>query len=59
MTVAKIRPIFAIISLALTLSACVVTPRVEMTRPIDFNYIHTPPVQLSYVDVMCCANCAA
>lgn len=49
--------IAAMIGLMFLVSGCVMTPRVEMTRRIDFNYVYTPAVQVSPVDLMCCAHC--
>jgi hypothetical protein len=45
---------FALISTLALLSGCIITPRVEMTERIDFNY-HAPAagVMLSSVDQMC------
>ena len=42
-----------------TLSGCIVIPRTEMTQRIDFNYVTMPAAQLSYNDLMCCAQCTA
>lgn len=49
----------AAIGVMTLLSGCIVTPRVEMTRHMDFNYVYQPTAQLSYVDLMCCARCSA
>lgn len=51
--------IAALVGVLCVLSGCVITPRVEMTRRIDFNYIYTPQAQLSYTDLMCCDRCTA
>ena len=46
--------IVATVSMLFLLSGCIVTPRVEMTERIDFNY-HAPAIAapLSATDLMC------
>jgi len=56
---AMITRFLAAIGVMTLLSGCIVTPRVEMTRHMDFNYVYQPTAQLSYVDLMCCARCSA
>ena len=56
---AMVTKLLAALSLMTMLSGCVITPRIEMTRRIDFNYVYQPQAQLSYNDIMCCARCTA
>ncbi len=51
--------IIALCAAVVTLSGCIVTPRIEIAERIDFNF--TPPDQkpMSYSDLLCCHECHA
>lgn len=42
-----------------SLSACVVTPRIEIPDNISFNYYVPNQQPMSYSDVLCCYDCNA
>jgi hypothetical protein len=48
--------VFLLIALMPVLSGCIITPRVEMTERIDFNY-HAPAIAqpMNFEDQMCAA----
>lgn len=53
---------FLVIFASLTLlSGCVVTPRIDVTEQIQFNYAPNvqAPQALSFTDLMCCLDCTA
>ena len=51
---------FMLLAVSPLLGGCIITPRVEMTERIDFNY-HAPAIQsqMSAPDLMCCTECRA
>ena len=49
------------ISLAFSamLSGCVITPEIEMTERLDFDYVPQNVQPMSYNDLLCCEQCSA
>ena len=41
------------------LSACIATPRFEISERIDFNAMQPDQKPMSYSDLLCCYDCTA
>lgn len=49
--------ILSLVFLAISLSGCIATPRLEMAEHYTFDQIHVVQQPMSYNDIMCCYDC--
>ena len=47
-----------ILALLLPLSGCIITPRIDISEQLDFDYVPQQP-PMSYSDLLCCYDCQA
>jgi hypothetical protein len=45
--------------LCLTLSGCLITPEVEFSQKLEFDYVPPNVQPMSYNDLLCCEQCRA
>ncbi len=50
--------IFALTAL-LSLTGCMITPRIEMAETLHFDYVTPNMTPMSYSDLLCCYDCTA
>ena len=45
------------LALCTQLSACIITPRFEVTEKLNFDYVPVSAQPMSYNDLLCCEQC--
>lgn len=49
--------IIALIAIAMQLSGCIATPRIEIPERFSFDYVPASVKPMSYADMLCCDQC--
>ncbi len=51
--------IISLIAIALSLNACIATPRLQLAERYDFDHVYVVQEPMSYNDILCCYDCTA